>query len=107
MRFKVGTRVLVKNVYSGGNFDNGDIVIIKQVGNEDEDDCYGAISPHDGLVWFLYEDEVDDVPSTNADRIRAVNDEDLAKLLCCTGWKMSEYQECLNWLQQPAEEANT
>ena len=41
---------------------------------------------------------------TNADRIRAMNDEELAKLLCCTGWRMIERKECLEWLQQPAEE---
>ena len=41
---------------------------------------------------------------TNADRIRAMSDEELAKLLCCTGWRMFEYKECLEWLQRPAEE---
>ena len=41
--------------------------------------------------------------TTNADRIRAMSDEDLAKLLCCTGWRMIEQKECLEWLQQPAE----
>lgn len=40
---------------------------------------------------------------TNADRIRAMSDEELAKLLCCTGWRMIEQKECLEWLQQPAE----
>lgn len=41
---------------------------------------------------------------TNADRIRAMTDEELAKLLCCTGWRMIEQKECLEWLQRPAEE---
>ena len=41
---------------------------------------------------------------TNADRIRAMTDDDLAKLLCYTGWRMIEQKECLEWLQQPAEE---
>ena len=45
-----------------------------------------------------------EVPMTNADRIRAMTDEELAKLLCCTGWRMSEQKECLEWLQRPAEE---
>ena len=40
---------------------------------------------------------------TNADRIRTMSDEALAKLLCCTGWRMFEQKECLEWLQQPAE----
>ena len=43
-------------------------------------------------------------PPTNADRIRAMTDEELAKLLCCTGWRMIEQKECLEWLQQTAEE---
>ena len=40
---------------------------------------------------------------TNADRIRSMTDDELAKLLCCTGWRMTEQKECLDWLQQPAE----
>ena len=40
---------------------------------------------------------------TNADHIRAMSDEELAKLLCCTGWRMIEQKECLEWLQQPAK----
>ena len=40
----------------------------------------------------------------NADKIRSMSDEELAKLLCCTGWRMIEQKECLEWLQQPAEE---
>lgn len=59
MKFKVGSRVRVKNVYSGGNFDNGDIVTIKQIGSDDDSDRYGAISPYDGLMWYLNEDEVE------------------------------------------------
>ena len=40
---------------------------------------------------------------TNADCIRSMDDEELAKLLCCTGWRMIEQKECLEWLQQPAK----
>ena len=40
---------------------------------------------------------------TNADSIRGMSDEELAKLLCCTGWKMIEQKECFEWLQQPVE----
>ena len=39
---------------------------------------------------------------TNAQKIRAMSDEELAKLLCCTGWRMFEQKECLEWLQQPS-----
>ena len=42
-------------------------------------------------------------PLTNAQKIRAMSDEDLAKLLCCTGWRMFEQKECLEWLQRPAK----
>lgn len=41
---------------------------------------------------------------TNAQKIRAMSDEELAKLLCCTGWRMFEYKECLEWLKKPAKE---
>lgn len=43
-------------------------------------------------------------PSTNADRIRAMDDEKLAIFLCLEGWRMGETQECIEWLKQPAEE---
>ena len=43
-------------------------------------------------------------PLTNAQKIRAMTDEELAKLLCCTGWRMIEQKECLEWLQQPCGE---
>ena len=43
-------------------------------------------------------------PLTNAQKIRAMSDEELAKLLCCTGWRMIEQKECLEWLQQPTGE---
>lgn len=41
--------------------------------------------------------------TTNADRIRALSDEDMAKFLCCIGWKLSKQKECLEWLKRPAE----
>ena len=41
---------------------------------------------------------------TNAQKIRSMSDEELAKLLCCTGWRMFEQKECLEWLQRPVEE---
>ena len=53
---------------------------------------------------FAYSIEKGCVSMKNADKIRAMSDEELAKLLCCTGWRMIERKECLEWLQQPAEE---
>ena len=41
---------------------------------------------------------------THAQKIRGMSDEELAKLLCCTGWRMFEQKECLEWLQRPAGE---
>ena len=41
---------------------------------------------------------------TNGLRIRDMNDEELAMLLCRTGWRMFEHKECLEWLQRPVEE---
>ena len=41
---------------------------------------------------------------TNAQKILGMSDEELAKLLCCTGWRMFEQKECLEWLQRPAGE---
>ena len=47
-----------------------------------------------------------EVPMTNADRIRAMTDEELAEFLFQVGydhrWGLKEY--ALEWLQQPAEE---
>lgn len=117
MRLKVSQRVVVKDCVSGGNFENGDIVEIAQIGTDDGDDmeCYGAISPWDGLLWYLYEDEVG--PVTNADKIRSMTDEELANFflydegdfcgLCeyygttCDGYGCRE--SMLKWLKQPAK----
>ena len=63
-------------------------------------DCVRA----DGNYGYTFCDKYTHPPMTNADRIRAMSDEELAKLLCCTGWRMIEQKECLEWLQQPAEE---
>lgn len=41
---------------------------------------------------------------SNADRIRAMTDEELAKLLCIYDWRLGEMDECLAWLQQPVKE---
>ena len=104
MKFKVGAKIVVKNVYSGGNFENGDIVTVEQIGCDDEKDCYGAISPYDGYMWYLWEDEVG--PATNADRIRSMSDDELAMWLA----KQAENNPSddplvwTDWLKQPAEE---
>ena len=77
MRFNVGNKVRVVNPYSGGTFENGDIIIIKQIGDQDfNTECYGAISSYDNIMWFLNEDEVAAI--TNADCIRAMTDDELA-----------------------------
>lgn len=105
MRFKVGNKVRVVKPYSGGNFDDGDIVTIEQIGDGDfTDECYGAISPYDNIMWFLQEDEV--APMTMGDLIRARNDHELAEMfsnLICNINEGVEYSDnpnsWLEWLQ--------
>ena len=62
------------------------------------------------------------MPQTNSDRIRNMNDEELAMFLCdfrscdagaymCAGCKAAQYCRAghtgtIDWLQQPAEEAD-
>lgn len=112
MKFKIGDKVRVVNPYSGGNFEHGDVVTIAQIGFEGED-CYGAISPYDNIMWFLEEDEV--TFATNADYIRGMNNEELAKVLSnsylgcvvkdCRLHNYASYdceKKFLWWLQQPA-----
>ena len=53
---------------------------------------------------FTYSIEKGCVSMKNADKIRSMSDEELAKLLCCTGWRLIEQKECLEWLQMPAGE---
>ena len=59
MKHKIGDRLIVKEVFSGGNFKEGDIVPVIGIGFEDDLDCYAAISPYDGKVWYLREGEVE------------------------------------------------
>ena len=58
----------------------------------------------DGITSYCVQGPCPDQSLSNSDRIRAMSDEELAPLLCFEGWQMSEVQECLEWLQQPAEE---
>lgn len=103
MRFKVGTKVVCTNVYSGGEFDDGDVVTVAQIGCEDGPDCYGAISPHDGMMWYLYEDEVE--AATNADYLQELSDEGKAHLLAQVFHQAAQQtdaeQYILEWLRKP------
>ena len=58
----------------------------------------------DGITSYCVQGPCPEQSLSNSDRIRAMSDEELAHLLCFEGWQMSEVQECLEWLQQPAEE---
>lgn len=111
MRFRVGATVCVKNVYSGGNFENGNIVTIVQIGCEDDPNCYGAISPYDGMMWYLFDDEVE--AATNADHIRSMDDDDLSRFLYSVefcrsiaggGAKWRDISDCLHWLKAKKDE---
>lgn len=119
MKFKVGAKIVVKDVHGGGNFKNGDIVAVVKIGSEDDPNCYGAISPYDGLMWYLYDGEVSS--ATNADYIRSMSNEELAIYLSENSWDCNECksgqenmdnpfatrcdekcaEHCLEWLQQP------
>lgn len=103
MRFKVGTKVVCTDVYSGGDFDKGDVVTIEQIGCEEEPNCYGAISPHDGHLWYLYEDEVE--AATNADHLQELTDEEKAHLLTQVFYQVSQQSNAenyiLEWLKRP------
>ena len=79
---------MVKCKYEGTGIWNG-----RCVGTKEVDPCPGYDKCKEYKPDYM----------TNADRIRAISDEELAKLLCCTGWRMIEQKECLEWLQQPAE----
>ena len=80
---------MVKCKYEGTGIWNG-----RCVGTKEVDPCPGYDKCKEYKPDYM----------TNAYRIRAMSDEELAKLLCCTGWRMIEQKECLEWLQQPAEE---
>lgn len=104
MKHKIGDRVRVINPHTGENFDDGDIVVIEQIGCEDDLDCYGAISPYDGIMWFLREDEVR--PATRADFIRSMSDEQLGKFLGewasdSPVWRRDGTGEVMAWLRDP------
>ena len=80
--------IVVKCKYEGTGIWNG-----RCVGTKEVDPCLGYDKCKEYKPDYM----------TNADRIRAISDEELAKLLCCTGWRMIEQKECLEWLQQPTE----
>lgn len=92
MRFKVGQKVRVVKPYSYSDFHDGEIVEVVGIvplayyGR----DCYKAVSCEnkDKDWWCLCEDEVEPiesedkaVPLTNGDKIRAMNNEQLADLI--------------------------
>lgn len=41
---------------------------------------------------------------SNADRIRAMTDDQLSTLICSIGWRLSQQKECLEWLKQPVDD---
>ena len=58
----------------------------------------------DGITSYCVQGPCPDQSLSNADRIRDMSDEELAKMLCIYDWRLGEMDECLAWLQQPAEE---
>ena len=79
MKYRIGAKLRVTQVYSGGNFDIGDLVEVSEIGCDDDADCYGCISPWDGLVWYLQEDEV--TAATNLDNINGMDIDEKAAFI--------------------------
>lgn len=79
--------------------------------------CKGFISLQDGK-FYEYVEKPFVPPMTNADRIRAMSDEEMARFLAENEWECETYNDCakcprrtddgcvslLKWLKQPAEE---
>ena len=81
MKYPVGTTLKVVDLLHGADLDIGDIVKVVQLGDGDGFDvnCYGVISPHDNMMWFLWDDEVQ--PATNYDRLRGMSSHDMMETL--------------------------
>lgn len=81
MKYPVGTTLKVVDLLHGADLDIGDIVKVVQLGDGDGFDvnCYGVISPHDNMMWFLWDDEVE--PATNYDRLRGLSSHDMTETL--------------------------
>lgn len=81
MKYSIGAKLKVVNVKHGAEVDDGEIITVIQIGDDDgyDMDCYGFISPQDGRKWYLYDDEV--APATLYDTIRGSSREDMATIL--------------------------
>ena len=42
---------------------------------------------------------------SNGEKLKSLNNEKLAEYLCTEGWTMGDVEECLKWLEQPAEDS--
>lgn len=58
----------------------------------------------DGITSYCVQGPCPDQSLSNSDRIRAMDDEELAKLLCIYDWRLGDVDKCLAWLKRPAEE---
>ncbi len=58
----------------------------------------------DGITSYCVQGPCPDQSLSNADRIRDMSDEELAKMLCIYDWRLGEMDECLAWLKRPEEE---
>lgn len=69
----------------------------------------------DGITSYCVQGPCPDQSLSNSDRIRAMDDEELAKWLMIAGICIRDFEDCqcdgvscrqcrLNWLKQPAEE---
>lgn len=100
MRFKVGQKVRVVKPYTKSGFKDGDIVEISKIEDEGSDYPYykAKLCSNEQVLWYLDEGEVEaieigedefqsiesedkPVPITNADKIRAMSNRELAEFL--------------------------
>ncbi len=107
MKFTTANLITVKKT-PGGGIRNGESLSIMKVGCDGDPDCYGVVSPCEGEMYFLHEDEVE--LATNAERIRSMDDTRLALLLFqlvstgspdVNGKKLKTIDDIKAWLKEP------
>lgn len=106
MKYKVGTSITVKTA-PGGGIRSGDSRPVMKIGREGDPDCYGVLSPCDGEMYFLREDEVE--LSTNAEYVRSMGDVALALFMfqivstgraAIGGKELKTVDDCKAWLKE-------
>lgn len=107
MKFTTANLITVKKT-PGGGIREGEALPILKIGRDGDPDCYGVVSPCDGKMYFLHEDEVE--LATNAERLRSMDDARLGLLLFqivstgspdVNGKKLKTIDDVKAWLKEP------